>query len=62
MIGRRNHYDMKRFSAYNEHTGWKVTKLSLDTDNRMLRIGVGKHEGKWFFRVDLWTTGWRITK
>ena len=43
-------------------TGWKVTKLSLDIANRMLRIGVGKHEGKWFFRVDLWSVGYRITK
>lgn len=27
----------------------------------MLRAGFGKHEGKWFFRVDLWFFGWRLT-
>jgi len=37
------------------------TKLSLDKDNRMLRLGVGKNNGKWFFRIDLWCVGLRIT-
>lgn len=40
----------------------KLTKISLDKDNRMLRIGVGKNDGNWFFRVDAWCTGWRVTK
>lgn len=40
-----------------------LTKIPLGAGpNRMLRIGFGKNEGRWFFRVDLWTTGWRITK
>lgn len=38
------------------------TKLSLDKDNRMLRLGVGKNNGNWFARVDLWCVGFRITK
>ena len=39
----------------------KLTKINLDVNNRMLRLGLGKHEGKWFFRVDLWFFGFRIT-
>jgi hypothetical protein len=38
-----------------------LTQISLDADNRMLRIGFGKHNGRWFFRVDLWWFGVRIT-
>lgn len=33
----------------------------MNKDNRMLRIGLGKHESKWFFRIDLWYIGMRIT-
>lgn len=39
-----------------------VTKLPLDANNRMLRLGFGKNEGKWFARIDLWYIGIRITK
>jgi hypothetical protein len=39
-----------------------VTKIPLDKDNRMLRIGFGKNNGSWFFRIDLWTKGYRIKK
>lgn len=39
----------------------KLTKINLDYNNRMLRAGFGKHEGKWFVRVDLWFFGWRLT-
>jgi len=39
-----------------------LTKLSLDKDNRMLRLGIGKNDGNWFARVDLWAIGFRITK
>lgn len=37
------------------------TKLYLDQDNRMLRVGFGKNNGKWFARLDLWTVGLRIS-
>lgn len=40
----------------------KVTWIPLDVNNRMIRLGVGKHEGKWFGRVDLWSIGIRVTK
>jgi hypothetical protein len=39
-----------------------VTKLSLDKDNRMLRAGFGKNNGNWFFRIDVWYIGLRITQ
>lgn len=38
----------------------KITKLNLDKDNRMLRFGFGKHDVKWFIRLDLWYVGFRI--
>jgi hypothetical protein len=36
------------------------TTIRLDKDNRMLRIGIGKHSGEWFFRIDLWWVGYRF--
>jgi hypothetical protein len=38
-----------------------LTTIKLDADNRMLRIGFGKHDGHWFARVDLWSVGLRLT-
>lgn len=40
----------------------KFKVIKLDKDNRMLRIGFGKHFGNWFGRIDLWVVGLRITK
>ena len=40
----------------------KLTKIDLGKTNRMLRIGLGKNEGNWFFRVDLWCIGYRVTR
>ncbi len=34
--------------------------IHLNKDNRMLRIGFGKHEKKWFARLDLWFIGIRL--
>lgn len=39
----------------------KITKLKLESGNRMLRIGFGQHDQKLFFRVDLWFVGYRLT-
>ena len=39
-----------------------ITIIDLDKDNRMLRIGFGKNKSKYFFRIDLWFKGIRITK
>ena len=39
-----------------------IDKIKLDQNNRMIRIGFGKHDGKWFFRIDLWYKGYRIKK
>ena len=38
----------------------KLTKLKLDKDSRMLRLGFGKNDGIWFARLDLWWFGVRI--
>lgn len=38
-----------------------LTKIPLNKDNRMLRIGFGKNAGFWFARVDLWWIAFRIT-
>lgn len=39
-----------------------VDKILLDKNNRMARIGLGKHKGNWFFRVDFWWVGYRFKK
>lgn len=39
-----------------------VTKIPLDVNNRMVRLGGGLNDGKWFVRVDLWWVGYRLTK
>lgn len=39
----------------------QLTRLNLDKDNRMLRLGFGKNKGNWFARVDLWFLGIRLT-
>lgn len=41
---------------------FKLHKINLNRNNRMLRIGFGYHEGNPFFRIDLWWIGIRITK
>lgn len=38
-----------------------VTRIPLDPKNRMVRAGLGLHDGKWFIRVDLWWVGFRIS-
>lgn len=38
-----------------------VSKIKMDSKNRMARIGVGLHDGKFFARIDLWWVGFRIT-
>ena len=44
-------------------TGYlRLTTITLDPQNRMLRAGFGKHDGFWFARVDLWSVGFRITR
>lgn len=39
-----------------------ITKIYMNKQNRMLRMGFGKNKGKLFFRIDLWYIGFRITK
>lgn len=37
------------------------TNLVNSTGNEMVRVGTGFNEGRWFFRIDLWSFGWRWT-
>jgi hypothetical protein len=37
-----------------------ITKITLDKNNRMIRIGFGKHDGIWFIRIDMWCVGIRL--
>lgn len=37
------------------------TVKTLSTDNRMLRAGIGKHQGRWFVRIDLWFVWLRLS-
>jgi hypothetical protein len=39
----------------------KIDVIELDQNNRMIRIGAGKKDGKWFFRIDCWLIGYRIS-
>lgn len=39
-----------------------LEKIDLDENNRMLRFGFGKNNGKWFIRLDLWCVGFRLTR
>lgn len=41
---------------------FSIEKIKLDKDNRMLRLGFGKNQATWFFRIDLWAVGYRIKK
>lgn len=43
-------------------TFMQVTKILLDEKNRMLRAGFGLHDGKKFFRIDLWKVAYRFTR
>ena len=38
-----------------------ITKVKMDKNNRMLRLGFGLNEGRWFARIDLWWAGFRLT-
>jgi hypothetical protein len=38
-----------------------ITRLPLDSANRMIRVGFGLNDGRWFARVDLWWVGFRLT-
>lgn len=39
-----------------------LTKIPLGKKDRMLRLGFGLHDGRPFFRVDLWKVGYRLSR
>lgn len=40
----------------------KVERIEMKPGNRMVRLGFGQHDGRWFARLDLWRVGFRLTK
>lgn len=38
-----------------------VTTIKMSPENRKVRIGFGKYEGRWFARIDLWWVGYRFS-
>lgn len=45
---------------FNEHL--EVFPLTNDPGNEMIRVGGGLNKHRGFFRVDLWSKGFRVTK
>ena len=39
----------------------KLFKIPLDKGSRMIRLGFGKNNSKWFARIDLWFIGLRVS-
>lgn len=39
----------------------KIEIIKMTRGNRMLRMGLGQHDHKWFVRLDLWWYGIRIS-
>ena len=44
---------------YNPHM--QVTTIIMAPGNRMVRLGLGQNDGRWFARLDLWWVGFRLT-
>lgn len=40
----------------------ELTKISHTKGNEIVRGGFGRHEGKWFIRIDLWWVGYRLKR
>jgi hypothetical protein len=38
-----------------------LDKIAMENGNRMIRLGAGQNKGRWFLRLDLWRSGWRLT-
>ena len=38
-----------------------ITVIKMQPGSRMIRLGLGQHEGRWFARIDLWWVGIRFT-
>lgn len=52
----------KKEPSFKIYGNFRVDKIFVDSENTVIRIGYGKHKGTKFFRVDLWSTAYRITK
>lgn len=45
---------------FNEHL--EVFPLTNEPGNEMIRVGGGLNKHRGFFRIDLWSKGFRVTK
>lgn len=43
------------------HGKLNLILVKMEPGNRMMRIGLGQNDKRWFFRIDLWFFGIRIT-
>jgi hypothetical protein len=52
----------KKEPSFKIYGNFRVDKIFVDSENTVVRVGYGKHKGTKFFRVDLWSTAYRVTK
>lgn len=52
----------KKEPSFKIYGNFRVDKIFVDSENTVIRVGYGKHKGTKFFRVDLWSTAYRVTK
>lgn len=52
----------KKDPSFKIYGNFRVDKIFVDSENTVIRVGYGKHKGTKFFRVDLWSTAYRVTK
>lgn len=52
----------KKEPSFKMYGNFRVDKIFVDSENTVVRVGYGKHKGTKFFRVDLWSTAYRVTK
>jgi len=52
----------KKEPSFKIYGTFRVDKIFVDSENTVVRVGYGKHKGTKFFRVDFWSTAYRVTK
>ena len=41
---------------------FELTKITHEKGSEIIRFGFGRHDFKWFIRVDLWWVAYRIKR
>ena len=52
---------IQEFDCGDEDLNAFLAEEALSEGNRMIRVGFGQHEHKWFARIDLWWVALRLT-